>query len=304
MGGNLPSASSRIEDDTTRRRLLTLMGAGGAAALATLVSSKEAHAGHDSTNVMHLGESNSAPDGAQTKLLANVGSEDVDPGVALIVESTNSAFGGAITGTWHGPGTGHGVSGFNHSPGTPEGGSGPGVQGASDNDVGVIGFGGAQAGVRGLSNNGDGVLGQAGSAEGEGGPSVAGVRGEALGCVEKGPCGPGIGIGVFGRSEAGIGVKAKVDDPAGFALDVAGKARFSTAGSAVIPNGQNSVFVSDASVTDDSHISVTLVGNPGGMRAVQWVDRAPGSGFTVRLTPTGQKPETPLTYFVVEPASA
>ena len=280
------------------------MGAGGAAAaLATLVSSKEAQAGHDSTNVMHLGETNSAPDATQTKLIANVGADDFEdePGVALIVENTRSSGGGAITGTWNGPGPGHGLRGFNSSPGTPEGGSGPGVEGGCDNGPGVVGFGGAQAGVRGLSNNGDGVLGQAGSAVDEGGASVAGVRGEALGCVEKGPCGPGIGIGVAGRSEAGIGVQAKVDDPSGFALDVLGRARFSTAGSAVIPAGQSSVFVADADVGSGSHISVTLVGNPG-VRTVQWVDRAPGSGFTVHLTTVGPKPATPLTYFMVEPA--
>ena len=299
MGTDVSSALPSTLEPTDRRRLLTLMGAGGAAALATLVSSKEAHAGHDSTNVMHLGESNSAPDGTQTKLLANVGSEDADPGVALIVESTNSEFGGAITGTWQGPGPGHGVSGFNHSPGTPEGGSGPGVQGECINGPGVFGFGGP-VGVRGLTNNGDGVLGQTGSAADEGGASVAGVRGEALGCVEKGPCGPGIGIGVVGFSEAGIGVQAKVDDPSGFALDVVGRSRFSTAGSAVVPAGQSSVFVADTDVSAGSHISVTLVGNPG-VRTVQWVDRAPGSGFTVHLTIAGPKPATPFTYFVVEP---
>ncbi|MFN2588649.1 MAG: hypothetical protein ABR613_11105 [Actinomycetota bacterium] len=53
-------------------------------------------------------------------------------------------------------------------------------------------------------------------------------------------------------------------------------------------------------VSADSHISVTLMGNPG-VRTLQWVERAPGSGFTVHLTTVGPKPQTPLTYFVLEP---
>lgn len=272
------------------------MGAGGAATLATLASSKEARAGHDATNVMHLGQENSAPAGTQTKLLGNVGNEDADPGTAFIVENTNSTFGGAIEGRWHGPGIGGGVRGFNDSPGTPEEGAGPGVEGASENGPGVIGFGGT-VGVLGLNNDADAVRGFVGS---EGNATVAGVRGEAFGCVEKGPCGPGIGIGVYGRSDAGIGVQAKVDDATGFALDVLGRARFSSAGSASVPAGQTSVFVPDEAVGAASHISVTLMGNPG-LRTLQWVERAPGSGFTVHLTNVGPKPETPLTYFVLEP---
>ena len=49
-----------------------------------------------------------------------------------------------------------------------------------------------------------------------------------------------------------------------------GRAAFGTVGSGTIPAGQNSVFVADQAVTETSHISVTLISNPG-PRAVHWV---------------------------------
>ncbi|MDQ5822241.1 MAG: hypothetical protein M3540_12445, partial [Actinomycetota bacterium] len=51
-------SSSRLTD---RRRLLVFLGAGGGAALASLFTRGEARAGHDGTNVLHLGEGNIAP---------------------------------------------------------------------------------------------------------------------------------------------------------------------------------------------------------------------------------------------------
>ena len=82
-----------------------------------------------------------------------------------------------------------------------------------------------------------------------------------------------------------------------------GRAAFSTADSAVIPAGQNSAFVPNLAVTEDSHISVTLASDPG-QREVRWVERSPGSGFTVHLStaPPPQRPEASLTYLVVEQA--
>ena len=87
-------------------------------------------------------------------------------------------------------------------------------------------------------------------------------------------------------------------------FQISGESRFSTAGSAAVPAGESSVFVADTAVTASSHISVTLMSNPRG-RAVTWVERDPGSGFTVHLmdAPPPRRQETTLTYLIVEPVS-
>lgn len=115
--------------------------------------------------------------------------------------------------------------------------------------------------------------------------------------------GQGPGIGVEGITGTGIGVHAMTTG-GGLALRVDGRAAFGTAGSATIPSGGSSLFVSSPDVTADSHISVTLTSNPG-TRQVLWIERAAGSGFTVHMTsaPARQRPQTSFTYLVVEPAA-
>jgi len=391
-------STADVSKEKSRRGLLALMGAGGAAALATLLSRSDgAQAGHGGgidPDALHLGEENTAPPGTVTKLLANVG-EDGESGTAFIVENANSEFGGAIAGTWHGPGTGGGVRGFNHSSG-----GGPGLEGDSDAGPGVLGFG--QPGVAGLSDSDNGVVGRCEN------PEMAGVLGKAELCLERGPCeGVALGTGVRGLSEGGIGVHGNSqsgggvvggsqtgnalegfsesgagafvsslsgpgvdstsesgpgvlgwspsgiagvlgvgsilrgegtvpegargvlgiapgnaaavqcvsgglvggdgppspDPDGGLALDVVGKARFSTAGAGAVPQGQNTVFVANPAVTADSHVTVTLASNPGN-RQLHWVERNPGVGFRVRLTQgQGPKPPTNFTYLIVEPAA-
>ena len=387
-------STADVSKEKSRRSLLAVVGAGGAAALAAVLSrSNGARAGHDGTNVLHLGEENTAPAGTVTKLLANVG-ENGESGTAFIVENANSEFGGAIAGTWHGPGTGGGVRGLNHSPG-----GGPGLEGESDTGPGVLGFG--QPGIAGLSMTDNGVVGRCEN------PEMAGVLGKAELCLERGPCeGVALGTGVRGLSEGGTGVDGSShsgpgvaghsqsgnalegfseigagafvsslsgpgvdatcesgpgvlgwspggagvigigsilrgegtvpevgpgvlgiapgsaaavqcvsgglvggdgppspDPDGGLALDVVGKARFSTAGAGAVPQGQNTVFVANPAVTADSHVTVTLAGNPGN-RQLHWVERNPGVGFRVRLTQgQGPKPPTNFTYLIVEPAA-
>ena len=135
---------------------------------------------------------------------------------------------------------------------------------------------------------------------------------------EAGQFGQGSGTGVEGLSRTGTGVRGtSVDGPgihgqsttgpgglfqsdSGLALEVAGRALFSTAGTGNVAQGQSSAFVASPAITANSHVSVTLVGNPG-PRQLGWVQRAPGSGFTVHLTSSpGAKPKTPFTYLVVE----
>lgn len=154
--------------------------------------------------------------------------------------------------------------------------------GAGEQEVGVVGvsslppvgehFGdGAGTGVRGTSGTGKGVHGISGT-----------------------------GWAVHGESTDGVGVVASAG-PTGEALHVAGRAAFETAGSGVVPAGQESVLVTNAAATTASHIMVTPVGDPGA-RSIRWVSRAAGT-FTVHLTsaPANKRPATPFTYLIVEP---
>lgn len=113
---------------------------------------------------------------------------------------------------------------------------------------------------------------------------------------------PGIAPAVQCLSGAAISDTFPPDPDGGLALDVVGKARFSTAGAATVPQGQNSVFVPNASVTPNSHISISLVSDPG-PRQLRWVSRNGGSGFTVYFAGglPGQRPATNFTYLIVEP---
>jgi hypothetical protein len=107
----------------------------------------------------------------------------------------------------------------------------------------------------------------------------------------------GSGTGVDGHSRSGTGVRARSET--GVALSVEGPARFSTAGGGELPAGVDSVFVPVPAVTGDSHVSITLTGDPGA-RQITWVERDPGSGFTVHTSK--KAPATAFTYLVVEPA--
>ena len=197
-----------------------------------------------------------------------------------------------------GPGTGvQGISG-----------TGTGVQGQSASHFGVHGESTDSVGVIGFSANDVGVFGF-GTPEGDG-DGVGGFSPNSVG----GRFGSGSGIGLRAISpgeehpalQAASGTIAdshfEADPDGGLALEVIGKARFSTAGAGMLPQGQVSVFVAQSAVTDSSHITVTPTGDPGN-RQVRWVDRDPGVGFTVHFSssPPSQRPETPFTYLVVEP---
>lgn len=354
--------------DPGRRRLLGLMGAGGAAALtAGLLADDAARAGHDGTNVLHLGTGNAVAPGAKTGIRSDVDAFAVDVdnastmpgagglhgrsvgglpglqglgprlGVFGISTGPDGGFDGEGNGVAGLSGTGIGVYGESRAGSGVEGRNtsadegdhgagvqghslrGPGVRGASEHGAGVegasraaagvVGFGGEPGtafdvpGVAGLGFSGNGVYGATERSD------RAGVLGEAVVCLERGPCdGKATAFGVRGTSEAGVGVRGDSQEgtgveavsPAGTALRVRGRAVFSTAGSGVVPFGAGSAFVAEPAVTPLSHITVTLVGNPG-VRAISWVERRPGAGFVVHLTASLVRPRTPLTYLVVEP---
>jgi hypothetical protein len=191
-----------------------------------------------------------------------------------------------------------------------------GVEGSVDGSGrGVFGHSALGRGVHGHSDgDGAGVMGDIDSATGSGvlglnngtGPGVKGlsdgtaVRGEgAVGVSGFSPT----GVGVLGEGDNAIGVYASSNSF--IALYVQGPARFSTAGSGIIPAGQNSAFVANPAVTAQSHVTVTLTGNPVGSGlglppVVQWVERQPGTGFVVHLI-SRVGAATPLTYLIVEP---
>lgn len=268
-------SSEVSESPTTRRRLLALGGAGGAAGLATLLAQDQARAGHDGTNVFHLGEENTNPAGTRTVLHHANGEPALDI---------------------------RGGSGFSSAgDGTP-------AIHADDDQVGgktidVFAEGGtavyatarpndgnAGKGVVGVTDNGDGT--ESGSGIGVEGKTGAGVA--ILGTTFT------TGVGVEARSgEFGGDPRGSLD---GAALSVVGRAFFTSGGEAQIPAGQNSVLVEDEFVTSESHITVTLTGDPGS-RQLWWIERDPGTGFTVHLTsaPPPHRPETPLTYLIIEP---
>jgi hypothetical protein len=353
--------SAVIESSRTRRSFIGA-GVGGLVGAVAVAFGRPtaARAGHDATNVMHLGESNSVPADAATALEA-----DVD-GHALTIRNTNT---GEEAGTIRAVGSASAkpvilaesdnentfaVLGVSCSPGFTDfgGGNGTGVAGQSGGGTGVEGTSATGPGVSGQSQEGDGVAGHSQSGRGgsfstEGGSFAVYIGGSAVdfalgvdnALVDEGAGGiiavarggkpaiegdalpsefgagigvlgvssdaefaSGPGIGVQGLSGAGVGVQAMSSE--GVALDVVGKARYSTAGSGAVPAGQQSVAVSNPAVTAESHITVSLTSNPGN-RQVRWVERDPGTGFTVHLVPTppNQRPLTTLTYLIVEPGS-
>lgn len=224
---------------------------------------------------------NDHPDGASMHVGAPMAvfvETDTD---ALLVENQGSSeTSGGISATAHGGP--QGVEGLAFPSTDPLG--GVGVRGASMSESNGYGEG-----------PGIGVHGSSGT-----GVAVSGFS-------------PGTGTAVDGESQSGVGVRGITNNPesigvwalnsqGGFGLAVGGKSAFDTVGTGVVPAGQSSGFVAEGQVTADSHISVTLASDPGD-RTIRWIERNPGSGFTVHLTtaPPSKRPATSLTYLVVEP---
>lgn len=240
-----------------------------------------------------------------------------EPGVTGMSDSGPGAAGQSVSGPGlHGSSeTGNGLEGFSQSGAGVNGHSSDGPGGTFSTDDGnfavhisgsatdfALGVdnalvGEAAGGIFAISRGGKPAI-EGDGLESEFGPGV-GVQGVS-GTADT--FGQGPGVGVQGISGTGVGVQAISSD--GTALEVQGKARFSTAGVGTVPAGQNSVTVAQAAVTSESHVTVTPVGNPG-TRHVLWVQRDPGVGFTVHMSsaPPPQRPATPFTYLIVEVGS-
>ena len=261
-----PAFSDITKQSANRRRVLTL-GATAAAALAGgAVSAEKAHA-HGTQGDITSNNSDPAIHGINTSV-----------GPAIMGENTYGGGPGAVVG---------------HSVGLP-----PGVRGDSDHGFGLEGKG-LLGGVHGMADgsNREAVRGYAPKGKG-----VVGISDDLIGVSGFGPTGvqglgPDVGVHGIGRT----GVKAEHSDvhSDGVALEVVGKARFSTAGAGTVPGGTASATVANSAVTADSHITVTLTGDPGRAQ-LRWVQRQPGTGFVVHLN-RKTKTVTSFTFLIVEP---
>ena len=212
--------------------------------------------------------------------------------------------------------------------------NGPGVRGTSQNGAGVVGHGGIVPAPGGPGFGGaPGVLG-VGSIDVDPPPGVVfgsgtGVEGESeSGYAVRGysPSGVGVhgeggesGIGIVGSSHGDVPavrafsgayspapwpVEGAESPDGGIALDVVGRARFSTAGTGSVLEGANSVFVANGAVQADSHVSLTPTSDPG-ERQIKWVEVVAG-GFIVHMTsaPPPKQTAVNFTYLVMEPLPA
>ncbi|MDO8616159.1 MAG: hypothetical protein Q7T33_10580 [Dehalococcoidia bacterium] len=219
-----------LGQEKSRRGLLALVGAGGAAALVALLGRRDgAQAGHDSTDVFHLGEDNAAVPTAVTRRTAGI-----DDDAALIVDNLGGIefFRDGLYGNGSGPSS-FGVLGTADSEGVVGSGGVVGVVGGSPN-VGVIGLGSSLPAsaegpkdLRGLrdaashakaaalagAQSGDVVAQQAESLIGVWGIGDAiGVRGDGPTAVD------GIGTSVGVRGEGPIGVRGFASTATGTAV--------------------------------------------------------------------------------------
>jgi hypothetical protein len=213
-----------------------------------------------------------------------------------ITNQTNNTpvFEGSSTGSGEGvrgiSDAGNGVRGFSETSsgvrGTSQGGAGVSALSQSGSGVFATNYSAADATVVGLSQaNGTGVAGK--SAPGpqavEAKPKT-GVYGEAVQDAQsRGVWGQSNGgQGVRGQATSGVGVYGKATT--GFALQAAGRAKFSTSGVATIATGNVSVLVNPGvNVTSGSFVLLTSKANIGS-RALWFTTNASTNRFTIRMS--------------------
>jgi hypothetical protein len=197
-----------------------------------------------------------------------------------------------------------------------------GVLGTSEGD-GVMGVA-SRNGVFGLTSNngasgvygendgtGYGVAGRANTGTGVFGEGVTGVLGQRVGagdgvggrannscCSAVYGLNNGTGNGVAGRSDTGTGVLAASAN--GIALKVSGRAKFSTAGVALIASGQKKVTVTLAGVTTSDFVLATVQGS--GSFYVKNASAGTGQ-FTININKAPTAPATvKVAFFVISAA--
>jgi len=308
----LPAATEEPPPRRNRRQAIALAGAAAAAATVAALGmdrGKRAHAGPGDNFILGQGnDSGTERTFLQATLKSSLGTGEQDStlhlhNAAAPLRPDERArallawgYGEAIFGITYGDpaegGAPAGVRGHSQLPGDGAYGRAPGVSGGSGSGPGVLGESESGDGVSGVSQSGDGVRGDSAS-----GPGVLGQS-------------PGPGGGVLGLAPADApavhaysgwypakGVPPTPDG--GLALDVVGKARFSTAGAGMVRARREAATVENPAVTADSHITVTFTGDPGAA-SVAWVERQPGTGFIARLS-SRPRWDVPFTYLIVEP---
>jgi hypothetical protein len=107
--------------------------------------------------------------------------------------------------------------------------------------------------------------------------------------------------GLWGQTDManGVGVLARHEGQ-GTALAVQGRASFSGVGGGTL-NRRGDAFIGDPGISADSHVIVTLKGDPG--KGGIWVEIQPGKGFMVHMTePTNRA--VPFSYMVLDAREA
>jgi hypothetical protein len=206
-------------------------------------------------------------------------------------------------------------------------GSATGVRAISEDGTGVVG---AATGV-GLGVRGEGAQGVLGEASGpsasigvygvcpssSGGYGVYGQHsdsatpGAAGGTGVYGESHSSNGFGVYGRCDENLAVTGMTDTGTGgyfvatdhfkgTGLAVSGPAEFSSSGIATVPAGTRRITVDPGQdVNTDTRVLATLLGNPGGTTAVQYVARDTAADrFTIWLTATVPNP-TKVAWFQI-----
>ena len=120
---------------------------------------------------------------------------------------------------------------------------------------------------------------------GDGASIVAKREGEGNGnALEAIKNGDGNGAAIYAAGNVGLVVE--------------GRSKFITVGFRSIPDNADQLTVSGVFVSSDSHVSASLITNPGAAVAVSWIDRGDGE-FTIHLT--GQVVgETGLSFFIAD----
>jgi hypothetical protein len=281
---------------TSRRALLAGAAGGLTAAVVGTLSRAQPASAHDPDDV-RLGGTNSTG------------------GLTSITNTANNGF--AFHGTASGQGVGvtgvsdagqgvygqssSGIGVWGNAP------SGTGVFGGSNSSYGVSGNSGSSYGVFGFSDSGDGVYGQTSSGNGVHGKSssasASGVYGEnqasgygvagrssapALGVngiYAAATLGEntGSGIGVWARSQHGVGLYADAVNPDAIALRASGVTVFTRSGRLTVKAGVVAVTKTGIRIDAGTLVLATLQQDRPGVFVRSAVPNAAGNSFTIRL---------------------
>jgi hypothetical protein len=202
--------------------------------------------------------------------------------------------------------------------------AGHGVVGASESGIGVIAMRGVQAetplGVTATAFYSSGGKGHGAVVVSSGEAAVVASSASAIDpCavpaakLRTGLLGVAGVPDIAGSTGSTAGVRGFASDPGttaivaeheagGPALEVNGRASFSSAGMGQIAEKADMAFVPFPGITDRSVVIVTLNGDPG-QSEVSWVERQEARGFVVHMSRPVRR-LTPFSYLVLEPAPA